>query len=137
MTDGTQGNAMTEIALAMAMGFFAVMVLTMMSMGVGTQDSKAVASALLTPAATNAAAARTLDKDDVLVIYDGAQFLDRRLAVVGPETLANTGRVVLAVDPALPMARAMAARQRIRAKDIIVTTLSEDWRRAMQGRSKK
>ena len=35
MTDATQGNAMTEIALAMAMGFFSVMVLTMMSMGAG------------------------------------------------------------------------------------------------------
>ncbi len=35
MHDGSQGNAMTEIALALAMGFFSILVLTMVSMGAG------------------------------------------------------------------------------------------------------
>ena len=35
MHDGSQGNAMTEIALALAMGFFSLPVLTMVSMGAG------------------------------------------------------------------------------------------------------
>ena len=35
MYDGSQGNAMTEIALALAMGFFSILVLTMVSMGAG------------------------------------------------------------------------------------------------------
>jgi hypothetical protein len=39
MSSGTQENAMTEIALAMAMGFFSVMVLTAMSMGVSVPAS--------------------------------------------------------------------------------------------------
>ena len=34
MSNSSQENAMTEIALAMAMGFFSVMVLTAISMGV-------------------------------------------------------------------------------------------------------
>ena len=33
MHDGSQGNAMTEIALALAMGFFSLLVPTMVSMG--------------------------------------------------------------------------------------------------------
>ncbi|MBL6929462.1 MAG: hypothetical protein ISR44_09855 [Rhodospirillales bacterium] len=35
MEDTGYGNAMTEIALALAMAFFSIMVLTMISMGVG------------------------------------------------------------------------------------------------------
>ncbi len=35
MHDGSQGNAMTEIALALAMGFFSLPVLTLVSMGAG------------------------------------------------------------------------------------------------------
>ena len=46
MNDGTQGNALTEIALAMAMGFFSVMVLTMMSMGVGLGEKRTIDTAL-------------------------------------------------------------------------------------------
>ncbi|MGB0672123.1 MAG: hypothetical protein ACPGNT_11560, partial [Rhodospirillales bacterium] len=35
----TAESAMTEIALALAMGFFSLMVLTLISMGAGTSDS--------------------------------------------------------------------------------------------------
>ena len=35
MHDGSQGNAMTEIARAPAMGFFSLLVLTMVSLGAG------------------------------------------------------------------------------------------------------
>ena len=115
MSDGTQGNAMTEIALAMAMGFFAVMVLTMMSMGAGGRDARAVAAAMLTPAAADAPAAQPLHKDDVLVIYDGKRFLDRDLTAVDPDRLAPTSRVILAVDPALG-AGAEADRERTLAR---------------------
>ena len=38
---------MTEIALAMAMGFFSVMVLTMMSMGVGLGERQAIDTVVL------------------------------------------------------------------------------------------
>ncbi len=35
MHDGSQGHAMTEIALALAIGFFSLLVPTMVSMGAG------------------------------------------------------------------------------------------------------
>ena len=57
MHDTTQGNAMTEIALAMAMGFFSVMVLTMMSMGVGLGQKRAMDTIILAPPAPQSAAA--------------------------------------------------------------------------------
>ena len=40
MNDSTAGNAMTEIALALAMAFFSIMVLSMISMGTSMQAKR-------------------------------------------------------------------------------------------------
>ena len=40
MSGNDGGNAMTEIALALAMAFFAIMILTMVSMSAGNSSSK-------------------------------------------------------------------------------------------------
>ncbi len=139
LTDTTQGNAMTEIALAMAMGFFSIMVLTMMSMGigVGTGARKAVAAVVLVPAATggNHASSVPLKDDDILVIYDGQRFLGRDLTPVDPGRLDTSRRIILAIDPALPLSQAMQARQRIDTRRLVVTTLNADWRRALRERN--
>ena len=125
---------MTEIALAMAMGFFSVMILTAMSMGVGVGKRVDVITAMLAPPAT-AGAADTLKDDDILVIYDGRRFLGRDLKPLDPATIDPTRRVVLAVAPDLSMSRAMTARQRLGAKRLVVTTLDADWRKALRRRN--
>ncbi len=137
MTDARQGNAMTEIALAMAMGFFSVMILTAMSMGVGVGKRVDVITAMLAPpaGAGTAGAADTLKDDDILVIYDGRRFLGRDLKPLDPATIDRTRRIVLAVAPDLAMSRAMEARQRLGAKRLVVTTLDADWRKALQRRN--
>lgn len=129
---------MTEIALAMAMGFFSIMVLTMMSMGVGTAKiaGTAVASVVLAPvAAANDAAAVPLEDDDILVIYDGSRFYGRDLAALEPGRLDTSRRIILAVDPALSLAQAMQARRRFDTTRLVVTTLNADWRRALKERT--
>lgn len=125
---------MTEIALAMAMGFFSVMILTAMSMGVGVGKRVDVITAMLAPPAT-AGAADTLKDDDILVIYDGRRFLGRDLKPLDPATIDPTRRVVLAVAPDLSMSRAMTARQLLGAKRLVVTTLDADWRKALRRRN--
>ncbi|MEE8515415.1 MAG: hypothetical protein V3T02_02135 [Alphaproteobacteria bacterium] len=128
---------MTEIALAMAMGFFSVMVLTAMSMGVGVGKRVDVITAMLAPPATTATtgAADTLKDNDILVIYDGRRFLGRDLKPLDPGTIDRTRRIVLAVDPDLAMSRAMTARQLLGAKRLVVTTLDANWRKALQRRN--
>lgn len=124
---------MTEIALAMAMGFFSVMVLTAMSMGVGVGKRVDVSTAMLAPPATASGAADSLKDDDILVIYDGRRFYGRDLKPLDPGTIDRRRRVVLAVAPELAMSKAMAARQRLGAKRLVVTTLDADWRKALKG----
>jgi len=142
MSGGAQENAMTEIALAMAMGFFSVMVLTAMSMGVGPPAGKAQnqapAQAIVSAAiadsgpATASAPIDKLTEKDVLVIFDGSQFFGRDLKPVDVARIDGTRRVVLAVTPDLSMAEAIGARRRIAASRLVITTLDEAWRRALR-----
>ena len=120
---------MTEIALALAMGFFSLMVLTMISMGAGKSDNPAVAAAMLAPSTPAAAEASTVEPttEDMIVVYHGGGFFDRDLKPVDPAAIATTGRVLLALDPALPLAEAMAARTRINVANLIVSTLDDRW----------
>lgn len=141
MTGGTQENAMTEIALAMAMGFFSVMVLTAMSMGVSAPSVKSQSPSITTAlvadsnsAASSGAADKVTDQD-VLVIFDGIRFLGRNLKPVDPARVDTGKRVVLAVTPDLSMADALRARKKFAAKRLVITTLDGNWRRALKERS--
>ncbi len=134
MHDNTQGNAMTEIALAMAMGFFAIMVLTMMSMGVGVGKTKAIDTAMLAPpAARSGPATDSVKKDDLLVIFDGRRFLDRKLEPLDKAAIARATRVILALPPGLSMEAAMKARRELGTKNLVITTLDRRWRQALKG----
>lgn len=131
----TAESAMTEIALALAMGFFAIMVLTMVSMGAGQPDQTpekegSVAAAKLLPNADSGAAspaATEVAADDRIVIFHDGRFLDTALAPVDPASLPPTGRVILAVSPDLPLADAIALRGRIDREDLVVSTLDARW----------
>ncbi len=136
MGESHYGNAMTEIALALAMGFFSIMVLTMVSMGAGRSQADAERTAIaaaLAPADANAAQAARLKPDvgDVLVIYHRGRFYDRRLRVIDPAAKVYEGRVILALDRALNMGEALAARALVGAPDVVVSTLDQRWTEAL------
>ena len=138
MGESHYGNAMTEIALALAMGFFSIMVLTMVSMGAGRPQSpedteRAAITAALAPADANAVKAARLkpETEDVLVIYHRGRFYDRRLHIINPTTEAHEGRVILALDQALNIGEALAARALVRASNLVISTLDQRWTEAL------
>ncbi len=98
---------MTEIALALAMGFFSLMVLTLVSMGSGiASDQEAVTAQMATPTETSRPGAITKIRDDeLLVIYYGGRLLNRELIPVEPEALKSAQRTVLALPPDIPLRR--------------------------------
>jgi hypothetical protein len=131
-------NAMTEIALALAMGFFSIMVLTMVSMGAGqvasaskdiftpTQiEAEKIEMANVEPDTAKTSTAPTAPSD-VIVHYNGA-FFDAELNAIDPSAFAPTGNAVLALDPSLSMSDAMAVRARVGVPNLTVTTLTENW----------
>ena len=131
-------NAMTEIALALAMGFFSIMVLTMVSMGAGQVASTSkdipidikIKVAKIEMADVEADTAKTSTAPtapiDVIVYYNGT-FFDADLNAIDPSAFAPTGNAVLALDPSLSMSDAMAVRARVGVPNLTVTTLTENW----------
>jgi len=142
MSDTTQTNAMAEIALALAMGFFSIMVLTMVSMGSGMVTQAAVSAVDEEPITI----AKTQDKPDTdhkgsnsaavkpenLVIFYGDQYLDHNLKALDIKILGGRNKVVLAVSPDLSMSKTMEVRKNISNSDITVVVLNDKWLAALK-----
>jgi len=133
MGDASYGNAMTEIALALAMAFFAIMVLTMVSMGApaagdaGAEAPTPVKLVLAPPAAApDSTTAPSKVKPTIVVFWNG-QFYDQDLKVTDVTGRTFDGQVILALSPDLPMAAALDARTKVRAPNIVVSTLDARW----------
>ena len=139
-----QENPMTEIALALAMGFFSLMVLTLISMGTGQSRGEnvntlsfAIASEKTTqknPADNSAAQGK-----QILIIFDGKQFLDTKLTPLNIEDInkvyaKKAELLILAMDPNLSIKEAMDARSMITANNLVVSNLNEDWLNALRSR---
>ena len=135
MQTAPQSNAMAEIALALAMAFFSVLVLTMVSMGAGFADaSLAVPKSLPLQAAAvgsvkGTGASEVVSREALVIFYRG-RFYDGALAARAPD--ANGQVQVLAVAPELSLSEAMAARDRLRPENITVTTLDPRWIEALE-----
>ena len=132
----TADSAMTEVALALAMGFFSIMVLTMVSMGTGAPvASPAAESARVADAAVlqqsetpdNPAATVSTGAEDRIVIYYGGRFLSTDLTPLKLSGLGGSGRIILALAPDLPMKEALQARARLRHDNLVVSTLDKKW----------
>ena len=130
MADSSYGNAMTEIALALAMAFFSIMVLTMVSMSATPekiskdQNQPTINLANSAPNNTQKPTAPTKRK---LVIFWNGQFMDQQLSPLELGTLKISKKIVLAMPPNLPMADALAARAQLEGVDILVSVLDERW----------
>jgi len=140
MADSSYGNAMTEIALALAMAFFSIMVLTMVSMSATpnksskNQDKPALK---LARNDTNNSQSPIHSTKRQLVIFWNGQFMDHQLSTLKPETFNHSGRMVLALPPDLPMTEALAARARFGGANIVVSTLDARWLKRMRQFDKK
>lgn len=133
MGSGVYGNAMTEVALALAMAFFALMVLTLMSMG-----SDPAAAGLSLPAGVTARGESAQPKGPApveavsaerLVIFYADSYFDSALRPLDPGAgPADSGqRTVLALPPELSLSQALVASRRLGRPDPIVTTLDAAW----------
>ena len=133
MYDDSQGNAMTEIALALAMGFFSLLVLAMVSMGAGRGKNTSATAAILAPPAAKAMDQGTtgVDPQDIILIYFDGGFLDTELQAVEPDGFDAERRIVLAFAPDVPLAEAMTARSRVSAENLVVSTLDDAWLSAL------
>jgi len=135
---GAEDSAMTEVALALAMAFFSILVLTLVSIGGGAGGSRSFQAIHLAQTAPETSGTVSRTTDDVIVIFDGARFLDTDLNTVEPAKVpsASEHRIVLAVDPAVRLADVMAARSRFASSNLVITNLDSRWRAALEAARK-
>ena len=139
MTGGSSGNAMTEIALALAMAFFAIMVLTMVSMGAGGSAKSTPAGSAPTRVVPSTAEVNPDDKDpassitpEQIVIFANGRFYDGQLKPTTPSAVGQMDRPVLAVSSDLTLDQVLAAKRLLPVHDITVTTLNPNWKSALK-----
>lgn len=128
-------DTLTEISLALAMAFFCVMVLTLLSLPNAEPRAGAAASgALLLPAAAPSSAVPALKPgpQDLVFLYAHGRFFDLDAKPATPPTRLGDKRVILAVDPAAPLAEVMAARARFATDNLIVSSLDARWLSALE-----
>jgi hypothetical protein len=135
--EGHYGNAMTEIALALAMAFFSVMVLTMVSMGAGSGDAQqaansATAETLNVVPSQPAKSAKTIPTDTRIIVFWQNRYLDDQFKAVDPSTIGTEENIILAIDPTLPLSGALKARTALATQNITVTVLDQRWMRSLE-----
>jgi hypothetical protein len=141
MSDTTQTNAMAEIALALAMGFFSIMVLTMVSMGSGlvVQEAKPLQEDAISIAKTQDKSDQSQAKgksenvapEDLIIFHKGV-FYDNKLTPVSIASISARPKVILAVAPDLSMSQTLEARHQISNTNITVVVLNESWVNAIK-----
>lgn len=134
ISHGSEDGAMTEVALALAMGFFSIMVLTLVSMGGGSSEAPTYEAIRLVQTTADRPASVLPTGDDQIVIFDGERFFDTDLNPIDPATVSDAGdrRIVLAIDPSVRLAQVMAARDRISAVNLVIANLDDRWRTAIE-----
>jgi hypothetical protein len=124
---------MTEVALALAMAFFSIMVLTMISMGTGVQPKRpTVGIVLVPPAVANSPAVITPGPEDLILIHYQDRFFDRELKPIEPAAPKGGGRVILALSPEISMKEALDVRAQLNIPNLIVSTLGERWLKTLR-----
>lgn len=126
MDDGATTGAMTEIALALAMAFFCILVLALVSMGNPHASDGPALSAERVETAGPGTPPRPLEDDERLILFHADRYLAPDGSAVDPASLAGE-RVVLAVDPNLPLARILAGRSAIPGSQVRITPLDSAW----------
>lgn len=148
MDEGIATHAMTEIALALAMAFFALMILTLVSMGTGqvTTDQTAEEASpnmdfevldLIAPAAEVSETAQDITSDDVLLVHDGTRFYNANLEAMSEaaaqQLSTDAVRVILALPPTLAFEETVRVRGVLGGAPVLVTPLTDDWLTRLAG----
>jgi hypothetical protein len=124
MSEQAPDQAMTEIALALAMAFFSIMVLAMVSMGVPAIE-QAADKGMAVAEQSSEASAPADPAERQLVVHHAGRFFDENLVRIEPDNVS--GPVTLAIDPSLAMSLAIEARKRFGDADVLVSTLDQPW----------
>jgi hypothetical protein len=143
MEDSSTNHALTEVALALAMAFFAIMILAMVSMGVpkgkeakdkpSQQANVDVQDKTLSLIRSKEQKVQrdNLPEGDVgektYLFYFNQRYYDAQLSAVSLETLKPFSQIILALPPSLTVDKALQIQVQINHPDVLITQLNQQW----------
>ena len=128
MEEHATQHAMTEIALGLAMAFFAIMVLAMVSMAAPSPQTAApLSQAPVIHTAENSGSAAAPAGEVGWLIYYRRQLYDQSLKAIDRKSLADKPAWVLAVPPDLSLAEILAIKGQLAHDNVTVTSLDKPW----------
>jgi len=137
----TDNNAMTEVALALAMAFFAIFILAAVSMSqpVISDTSNRVQEKIVhdvilqLEAESEHEGERALEQEETLLIYNKGAFLNEQLKPFLPDNNTNVSRrYVIAVSPNLSMAEMIQIKKNKNMPNLAITLLNDEWQQRLE-----
>ena len=145
----SQNNALVEIALALAMVFFTIMVLAMVSMSVSSKHvnidngtyGKNTAGMDVHPSSPSSDVPPDADGvnhifADEIIIYFAGKFFDADLRQISETEIQRKSPKFLAVDPKIPTEEAVNIRKKFISKSLAVTLLNGEWLKILKEKSR-
>ena len=145
----SQNNALVEIALALAMVFFTIMVLAMVSMSVSSEHvnidngtyGKNTAGMDVHPSSPSSDVLPDADgvnhiSADEIIIYFAGKFFDADLRQIPETEIQRKSPKFLAVDPKIPTEEAVNIRKKFISKSLAVTLLNGEWLKILKEKSR-
>ena len=129
MADSSECKEMTEVALALAMAFFSIMVLTMVSMGSNPSpvSNTAVAPSTLQALETAYDGTQVIKDTNTVIIVWKNRFLNKNLRPIKTNELDPKSKIVLAISPELKMVELMRLRSKFKAYKTSFSPLDSAW----------
>ncbi|PAJ75175.1 hypothetical protein CJF42_06705 [Pseudoalteromonas sp. NBT06-2] len=122
-------QALTEVALALSMAFFSLLILTLISMGV---PAKSKLNQQLDKEKTIDVIQDNKAKSDKAgslkyVIYYHGDFYDAALKRIKPNKFNSQERLILAIESTLSISEVIAIKTQINNSNLSITTLNNEW----------
>lgn len=134
MYDDFSPSALTEVSLALAMGVFALLVLSLVSMGSGELPGDeevrkvTIAKLIIEPSSDSRGDMGTEMRDeDLFLIHHNGVYVDHLLEPVSGESLASAMRIILGIDPGMTAREVIAIRAGLEHPHVVATPLTQNW----------
>jgi len=124
-------QALTEVALALSMAFFALLILALISMGVPAESKQTseLAKAKTIAVTKDIEEKEKQTKGEALkyVIYYHGLFYDTDLNSIKANSFNPQDKLVLAIESNLPISKVITLKTQINSSNLSITTLNNEW----------
>lgn len=129
-------NPLTEVALALSMAFFAIMVLTIFALS--QKQFKSIESDKISMNSKSSIEKDKKDKKRTLVFYHNNNFYDQNLKIWRLENQdKQTNRYILAVPTKMSVKELFEIKKFFQGHDLQVTEQNQQWNEALENISTK